>query len=162
MNAALGFSLHTGWAAAVVVILEGGNFEVVTRRRLELLPPETSVQRFVYHRAAEICTESSLDEAAAFVESARAIVSQTARRTIQELLQSIRVEIPVGGIPSPGHKKDDGTSVPLAKILASHALIHAAEGRLFQQAVMEACQSCGVAPVVIHIRDVWRQAAETC
>jgi hypothetical protein len=164
MNGALGFSLHTGWAAAVVVIRDGRKIEVVSRRRLELLPSETAIPRFVYHRAAEVCAETGLDEAAALVESARAVAGRTAQQAIQELLHSIRAEIRVAGIPSSGPKADDRnrSSAPLAKILASHAMIHAAEGRLFQQAVFAGCQSCGVTPVVIHNRDVWPKAAELC
>ena len=160
MTAAVGFSLHTGWAAAVVVIRDGRKIEVVSRRRLELLPSKGEIPPFVYHSAAEIRTESSLDEATTFVESVRAIVSQTARKAIEELLQAIRVEVRATGIPSSAGQADQGRSIPLEKILASHALIHAAEGRLFRQAVVDACESCGVPAVLINTRDIWRQAAE--
>jgi hypothetical protein len=161
MTAAVGFSLHTGWAAAVVVVRDRHRIEVISRRRLELLP-ESAIPRFVYHRAAEICTESSLNEATALVESARAIVNQAAHKAIKELLQSIRIEVCAAGIPSSAKQADDGTSMPLEKILESHALIHAAEGRLFRRAVVDACERCGVPAVLIPARDVWRQVAELC
>ena len=51
--AALGFSVHTGWAAAVIITGGHGSIGVLVRDRLQLLPDE-SIPRFVFHRAAEL------------------------------------------------------------------------------------------------------------
>jgi len=155
--AALGFSLHTGWAAAVVVTGDPRKVEVILRLRLELLPSGGSIPRFVYHTAAEM----PLPEAAALVKSAERIVSQEAHRTIEEALEasfSAGRKIVAAGIPA-GSTKLPGD---LSKILAAHTLIHAAEGHLFSQAIVAACQRCGVHPVTMRLRDIWGKAAAAC
>ncbi len=126
--AALGFSLHTGWAAAVVVTGDPRKVEVILRLRLELLPSGG-------------CRE--------------------AHRTVQEAFEassSAGRKIVAAGIPT-GSTKLPGD---LSKILAAHALIHAAEGHLFSQAIVAACQSCGVHPVTVRLRDIWGKAAAAC
>jgi hypothetical protein len=52
--AALGCKLHTGWAMLVAVAGDPGGIEVLLRRRIDLLPPDNSIPRFVYHQAAEM------------------------------------------------------------------------------------------------------------
>jgi hypothetical protein len=46
----------------------------------------------------------------------------------------------------------------LESILASHALAHAAEGRLYQQALLHGAESCGLEPVAIPKQSIWEQA----
>lgn len=58
-RAALGFKLHTGWAAVVAAARPYGHVEVLLRRRIELLLPDESVPRFVYHDAAELAPAES-------------------------------------------------------------------------------------------------------
>jgi hypothetical protein len=154
MNAALGFSLHTGWAAALVVIRDGRKIEAIGRRRLELLPQGTAIPRFIYHRAAEL----PIDEASALVESAGALARSTATEAIQEMLSSVHVIIRAAGIPRSSATPPND----LFKILGVHSLIHAAEGQLFCQAVIEGCESCGVGAVTIRNREVWPKAAALC
>ena len=43
---------------------------------------------------------------------------------------------------------------PLSKILASHALIHAAEGEFFREAFSEACEGLGLAVTGLRERDL--------
>jgi hypothetical protein len=152
LQGALGFSLHTGWAAAVAVIRDGDKIEAVFRRQLELMPANDS--RFVYHRAAEL----SFEEAAALVESAQTSVRDTAQRVIREMLDSIKLRIRSAGIPVSAKALPND----LSKILASHALIHAAEGRLFQDAVVRGCGGAGLAAVCIDTREIWPKASRLC
>jgi len=53
------------------------------------------------------------------------------------------------------------TVVPndLSAILRSHPLIHAAEGALFQNAIISACESRGLTVVRTREREVWVRAA---
>jgi hypothetical protein len=138
----------------VVVIRDGPRIEAIFRRRLELLPTGTIIPRFVYHRAAEL----SIEEAAVLVGSAEEAVRKAAQQTILETLASIKLKIRAAGIP--------GGSTPLpsdlSKILGSHALIHAAEGHLFQQAVLDGCRSCGICGVSVRTRELWPKAAALC
>ena len=154
-EAALGFSLHTGWAAAIAVTDDGDGIDVVLRRRLELLPSAASLPRFVYHRAAEL----DLAEAEKLIQSALAAARAAARNAIEEALHATSAggwKIRVAGIPT------GSTAVPneLPRILAAHTLIHAAEGQLFQDALAEACETCGLRHFSVRQRDLWTKAAE--
>lgn len=154
-DAALGFSLHTGWAAAVAVTGDGDGIDVVLRRRLELFPAAASLPRFVYHRAAEL----EAAEAEELIQSAQAAARTSARKALEEALHATSAggwKIRAAGIPT------GSTAVPneLPRILAAHTLIHAAEGKLFQKALAEACEACGLRHFAVGQRDLWAKAAE--
>ena len=154
-DAALGFSLHTGWAAAVAVTGDGESIDVVLRQRLELLASAASLPRFVYHRAAEL----ELVEAEELIQSAQVAARESARKAIEEALRAMaggHWKIRAAGIPT------GSTVVPneLPRILAAHTLIHAAEGRLFHNALAEACKTCGLPYFAIPQRDLWNKAAQ--
>lgn len=154
LEAALGFRLHTGWAAVVAAALRPNQIEILTRRRIELLPGDDSIPRFVYHQAAELDPKQS----AALIKRAVAGSRQTARAAVKEILEWLRrmdIAVDKAGIPG------GATTVPtkLAQILNSHPLIHAAEGALFHSAVTEACISAGLKVVTMRERDLLARAA---
>lgn len=154
MRAALGCKLHTGWAMLVALAGQPGEIQVLFRGRIELLPLDESVPRFVYHEAAEL----SLPHATALVNSAREASQKAARLAIKDVLRELDsrgAKAAVCGVLS------GSTLVPddLSLILRSHPLIHAAEGALLQQAIAAACESCGLAVTAAREREVWSRAA---
>ena len=154
MRAALGFKLHTGWAMLVALAGQPGGIQVLFRGRIELLPLDESVPRFVYHEAAEL----SLASATALVNRAREASQKAARLAIKDVLRELDsrgAKAAVCGVLS------SSTLVPddLSRILRSHPLIHAAEGALFQQAIVSVCESCGLAVTAAREREVWSRAA---
>lgn len=154
VRAALGFKLHTGWAVLVAVTGQPSEIQVLFRGRIELLPPDESVPRFVYHEAAEL----PFARATALVERAREASQKAACLAIQAVLHDLDsrgAKVSVCGVLS------GTTPVPddLSRILRSHALIHAAEGALFQQAIVSACESCGLTVTATSERQVWSRAA---
>jgi len=153
--AALGFRLHTGWAALVVVAGVPGKFKVLLRRRLELVPPDDSVPRFVYHQAAEL-PPSQAAELVRRVEAASQEMARIAVSDILDHLRSIDVAVKAAGIPS------GSRTVPedLAAVLRSHPLIHTAEAALFRQALISACKDRGVTVISVPEREVWLSAAD--
>jgi hypothetical protein len=157
MRAALGFRFHTGWAALVAAARHGDQIEVLLRRRVELLPADGSIPRFVYHTAAEL----DGGESAALVSRAAAGSQKIAKAALAEIVAMLRrldVTLDSAGIP------EGSTQVPddLSRILGSHPMIHAAEGALFQKAVAAACQSCGLQIVTAKEREVFARAANAC
>jgi hypothetical protein len=83
MRLALGLSVHTGWAAAVVA---GGDWEnpvVVLRERLEVL---AASQRFVFHKAAEM----KPDEARSWLRHARIAALERASAVMRRLRSRAR------------------------------------------------------------------------
>jgi hypothetical protein len=137
----------------VAVAGQPGEIQALFRGRIELLPPDESVTRFVYHEAAEL----PLSQAAALVKRAREASLKAARFAIQNVLSDLDsrgAKAVVGGVLS------GSTPVPddLARILRSHPLIHAAEGALLQ-AIVSACESSGLTVTAIRGREVWSRAA---
>jgi len=120
---AVGFSVHTGWAAMVVV---GGTRtpEVVTRERVALV----AGVRFVYHAAVEM----DLRAAARAVAAAAKEAQESAFAAIDEL----RKQHSVGGcavVAGPATPPDD-----IAAIVRAHPMIHTAEGALYRDAIVAA------------------------
>ena len=154
IRAALGFKLHTGWAMLVALAGEPGEIQVLFRGRIELLPLDESVPRFVYHEAAEL----PLAGATTLVKRAREASQKAARLAVNEVLRDLDsrgAKTAVCGVLC------SSTLVPddLSRILRSHPLLHAAEGALFQQAIVAACESCGLTITAAREREVWSQAA---
>lgn len=153
-RAALGFKLHTGWAALVVVSGHPGKIQLLLRRRIELLPAESSIPRFVYHEASEL----PLAQAAELVKRAAKASASAAKLVVDEALNEIGsrgVQVDVCGVLSGSRSAPDD----LAAILRSHPLIHTAEGALFQDAIVSAGKSCNLAVVLAREREVWASAA---
>jgi hypothetical protein len=153
-RAALGCKLHTGWAALVAVAGHPSEIQVLLRRRIELLPPNTSISRFVYHEASEM----PLARATELIERGTKAAQEAALLAVEEAVEELSsrdVRIDVCGVLS------GSTVVPndLAAILRAHPLIHAAEGALFQNAIVSACGSRGLAVVLTREREVWGRAA---
>ena len=152
--AALGFRLHTGWAALVVLAGAPGRFEVLLRRRIELLPSGDSIPRFIYHQAAELPPS----EAAELVQRGEDASRQTAHLVVNEVLLHLRtpvLELKAAGIPS------GSRPVPrdLSAVLRSHPLIHTAEAELFRRAITFACESCFLPVISGREREVWPNVA---
>jgi len=152
--AALGFRLHTGWAALVAIAGVPGKFQVLLRRRIELLPRGDSVPRFVYHKAAELPPS----EAVELVSRAEVASEESARTAVKEVLEhlgSLAVTVKAVGIPCSSRPVPTDVSA----VLRSHPMIHTAEGFLFQRAVRSACEVCGLAVISAREREVWRNAS---
>lgn len=154
--AALGVRLHTGWAALVAVSGVPGKFEVLLRRRIELLPPGNSLPRFVYHEAAKL-PSSQAAELVRRVEAASQDMARIAVKDIIDHLQSIEVAVKAAGIPSGSKTLPED----LAAVLRSHPLIHTAEAALFRQALASACEDRRVTVISVREREVWLSAADT-
>jgi hypothetical protein len=156
-RAALGFSVHTGWAAAVAVApdLATHTVAVLDRRRMVMIegavpdrPP------YVYHAARHLPPEA----AERLVREFEALAAREARAGVSALLEAVR---------STGYLVDAGAilasapplAAPLPAILRSHALIHAAEGALFRAAIRGACTASGLSVIEPLAKDLHRSAA---
>ena len=151
---ALGFKLHTGWAVLVAVSGRPGAIEVRVRRRIELVQQGSPIPRFVYHAASEL----PLKDAAEIVRRGREAAEQTARQSVEAALQALHadgVTVDVCGVLS------GSTVVPddLAAIVRAHPMIHAAEGLLFQNAIVSACEQLEIPVITVRERDVWARAS---
>ena len=150
--AALGCRAHTGWAALVVVAGGVARPEVVVRGRAELGDPGGRVRRNVYHaaRALEPAEAADLVEAAEGIaaEQAAAAFERTLRETTDEGAVVRSCAVVVGTFAGEAR---------LESILASHALVHAAEGRLYQGALLQSAESRGLDTIAIPKGSIWEQ-----
>ena len=148
--AALGCRAHTGWAALVAIAGDAVRPWVVLRCRAELADPTGNIRRNVYQtaRGLEPATAAGLVEAAERIASERAAVSieQALRQADADGARVETCGVVVGMAPA---------GAGLESILRSHALAHAAEGRLYQGALLRGAASCGLKALPVPKRSIW-------
>ena len=112
-----------------------GTIEVIDRRRVTITTPGTPGANQPYHFAKNL----ELPEAEEFLGNCFAASKRLALAAVRDVVSELRgrqyrvvgsAVILASGRPLP----------PLSKILASHALIHAAEGEFFREVFAKACE----------------------
>lgn len=138
-RAAVGFRVHSGWAAVVAVWLEKGAPVVLERKRAHLVETFSYTFRQPYHTAEKM----PLAEARQFVAQVQMESRELAYRAVHEMqssLENLKIKLARGSL-----LLASGRPLPdLENILASHALIHTADGELFREAIVHGCTRCGV------------------
>lgn len=155
---ALGFRVHTGWAALVAVEapVRLPNPTIVDRKRVEMIEgskPESS--RFVYHAASKLPLNSAerLVQESTELANRRAIDSLTA--VVRELRERGYQVVASGVI---GANRSLATS--LETILGTHTMIHAAEGELFRGAIINASEALKVPVSSVPAGEIYARAAK--
>ena len=137
-HAAVGFRAHSGWTALVAISLEEGSPQVLLRQRPHLVKTFTYELRQPYHSAEKIPPA----EARSFISHARTEARRLAYQTIQSVQTSLQEQD--YELKRCGLLLASGRPLPaLPQILASHALIHTADGELFREALLHASLRCG-------------------
>ncbi|MFL5378067.1 MAG: hypothetical protein ACJ787_09135 [Myxococcales bacterium] len=124
MRRALGMSLHTGWAACVVVAGSARDPEIVANQVIEILG---DAERFCFHRAAEM----NRADARKWIPRLKAKAIDNARRALAPLLAP---DVEVCAIVAKDRDPGD-----LDEILAAHPRIHTAEGCFYRDVFRDAC-----------------------
>jgi hypothetical protein len=138
-HAALGFRVHSGWAALVAVTVTKGTPVVLARERVHLVKTFTYEFRQPYHTAGRLPP----DEGRAFVSRMQSEARGMAFKAIGDIRDSLEgqgYQLTRCGLLLPSGR----ALPPLAQILASHALIHTADGELFREAIRHASGRCGL------------------
>ena len=155
-QAAVGFRVHSGWCAVVAVCLEKGAPVLLHRQRVQLVETFTYRFRQPYHTGEKM----GLPEAREFIAGVREKGRELAYRAIRNLqaeLEERGYQLTRGAL-----LLASGRPLPeLEKILASHALIHTADGELFRECLLHACERCGLAVVSMRERELLEQAAKS-
>ena len=154
-RATLGFSVHTGWAAMIAVAGTPASPVILDRSLVEMIPDsDRDPPRFVYHAAQEL----SLSAAERFVrkatEQSRTKALAALKAAVAELEKRSHRVVATGIIVS-GRPVD----VDLPAILKSHALLHAAEGELFREAIKSASEKLKIPVTEIRARELPARAA---
>lgn len=163
--AALGFRAHSGWAAAVavaerftraasVVVPPGVPTSVIDRRRIELVDEKAPSSLQPYHAAAEM----AFPEAEKWVKHCTDRTQFLARQAIAAFIHEL--EEKGYRVAACGIVLASGRALPpLAAILASHPLIHTAEGELFRNALSDAGKYCGLSVTGVKERELYTRGA---
>jgi hypothetical protein len=148
-QAAVGFRVHSGWAAAVAVSLEKGAPAVLARQRVHLVDTFTYEFRQPYHTAEKMLA----GQAREFISRMQAEARRLAYRAIRELAS--RTQEQGMELTRCGLLLASGRPLPeLEKVLASHALIHTADGELFRDAILHAGDRCGLSNFTVKDREL--------
>jgi len=154
-SAALGFRAHSGWTALVALTISKGSPCVLARQRIHLVETFTYRFRQPYHTAKTM----PLDEGRAFISHVQTEARSLAHRGIRELEKNLHAQgyrltrcglVLASGRPLPN----------LPEILASHALIHTADGELFREALLHACARCGLLSKTAKERELRDEAPQ--
>ncbi len=132
----IGFREHTGWAAAVALAGPVDEPTLVERRRIQLL--DGDLPAHAYHAAQAL----PLDDAQRVVADVRAAAFELGERAVAELVGDLRaaghhVTMAAVAVSKPPPSE-------LTRILASHALLHAAEGELYRDVLVSGVEGCGL------------------
>src|SRR5467141_1543831 len=141
-TAALGFRVHSGWAAAVVLCGPLDAPVVIDRRKIQLVKTFTYTFRQPYHTAEKMPRQDAIK----FIRG----VQSEAKRLALTSLRSLQTDLAEG----------DFKLVRSALLLASHALIHTADGELFRDSLRAACARCGLAVQGIREKELFAASSK--
>jgi len=152
-QAAIGFRVHSGWAAVVAVCVEKGEPVVLARQRVHLVETFTYEFRQPYHTAEKML----IGQAREFITRTQGEARRLAYRAIRELAS--RTQEQGVKLTRCGLLLASGRPLPaLEKIVASHALIHTADGELFREALLHASARCGLVDFRIREKELLDRA----
>jgi hypothetical protein len=148
-RAAIGIRAHSGWGALVAVANNGGTVEVLERRRVAVTTPGTPGANQPYHFAKKL----ELAEAEKFLGNSFAASKRLALAAVRDVVDELRGR-QYRVVGSAVLLASGRALPPLAKILASHALIHAAEGEFFREVFSKACADLDLSVTGVRERDL--------
>jgi hypothetical protein len=136
-TAAIGFSPHSGWAAMVVLGGTAAAPELLARSRVLLIDDHDPESKQPYHAVEFLCVEEATGRLDGYMAVATRLAQASIRAQSEQLKERGIAVRSVGIIESSSRKQ-----ISLASILASHALIHAADGDHFRNALFVAAEQC--------------------
>jgi hypothetical protein len=154
-TAALGFRVHSGWAAAVVLCGPLDAPVVVDRRKIQLVKIFSYTFRQPYHTAEKMPRPDAIK----FISGVQA----NAKRLALSALRSLQADLAEGDfkLMRGALLLASGRALPaLEKILASHALIHTADGELFRDSLRAACARCRLPVQGIREKELFATASK--
>jgi hypothetical protein len=137
--AAIGFRVHSGWAAMVAVTGRFPSLTILERRRIEIADAKLAGSQQPYHAAEKLKLAEAEKLLARCADSSRRLAREGVNAVLKELAareyEVIACAMPIGS---------GRALTTLAATLASHALIHTAEGEFFRNIIADSCAESGV------------------
>jgi len=145
VRAALGLRCHSGWAAFVVLGEASASPRILERGRMSLCDATITGSKQPFHEAEPMVFAAAHQ----YIEKCRASTNDLALRAMRALVDRYGIFrgcclLTASGRPLPA----------LRDVLESHALIHAAEGEFYRDAVAEAAKQMRIPVFRIRERDL--------
>ena len=147
--AAIGVSVHSGWGTVVALAGNRGTEEVLLRRRMVIIDSKIAGSAQPYHYVAK----KDITAAENHLARCASIAEQLAFKSLTQLSSELRN---IGFTPNAAViLLSSARPLPdLEAILASHPLIHTAEGEFFRQAFRSAFEKLQIPVTGIRTRDL--------
>ena len=149
--AAVGFTIKSGWAAAVLLGGACSAPRVLDSRRVELSDPDVAASTQPYHAGFGTAREPG-DELKRLVS----LVKTCGRKSVTVLLRDYQERASVRGAGV-----IVGSLIDPETIGNDHIRIHAMEGQLFRTVVIEAAEKRGLKCSVCRERDLYTAATKS-
>jgi hypothetical protein len=146
---AIGVSVHSGWGAVVAITGGQGEEEVLLRHRLVIIDPKMAGSAQPYHYVAEKEIQAAEKHLARCASESESLAFEGLTRLSAELRERGFMLTSAVILLSSARPLPD-----LEEILASHALIHTAEGEFFRQAFRTALERLRISVTCIRTRDL--------
>lgn len=148
-DAAIGVRMHSGWGALIAVDDGVTHVDVLQRRKIAVTDPQMPGANQPYHHAARLDTAAAEEYVRGCAEISHRL-ALAAVRSVTEELRARQYRVTTAAI-----LLASGRALPaLCKVLASHPLIHTAEGEFFRRAVWNACQGLELRVTGIREREL--------
>jgi hypothetical protein len=155
-RAAFGVQMHSGWGVLVAISGSPDAIEILARRRIVTADPEMPGAIQPYHYAMNL----KLPESEKHLAKCAAASTRLAAAAIADLVKELNAR--QFHIVGSAVLQASGRSLPsLEKILASHPLIHTAEGEFFRHTVSRACEDLQIHVTAIRQRELEERAKST-
>lgn len=150
--------MHSGWGVLVGVSGDPDEPQVISRNRIVVMDSSLPGGNQPYHFAAKLETKAGTRKSAVdHIGQCAALSKSLALAALTDIVQQLHAR--QYRIAGAAILTSAGRSLPsLPEILASHPLIHTAEGEFFRAAVRNACESLGIPAETIREKDLGDRA----
>jgi hypothetical protein len=151
-QAAIGFTVKSGWASAVALAGSNAGPVFVATARVELSDPDDAAARQPYHDGF-----ATMRRPGPVLTTLLSSVKTFGRREVRAWIHAQQH----AGRAIRGSGIVVGSLIDPATIGNEHIRIHAMEGQLFRGIIVDACEREGIARLIVRQRDLFRQATKT-
>jgi hypothetical protein len=149
--AAVGFTIKSGWTAAILLGGPASAPRVLDSRRVEIGDPEVPDSKQPYHAGFGTARDSGAE-----LKRMVSVVKTYGRKSVTALLREYQKQVRLGGAGV-----IVGSLIDPETIGNDHIRIHAMEGRLFRTIVTDAVAKSGLKCALCRERDLYAEAAKT-
>jgi hypothetical protein len=149
----MGIAPHSGWAAVVTLCSTPEGPKVLLRSRVDLTDDRFPESKQPYHAVEALAIDDAVQRLDRYRTHAEGMAYSALHDLGEDLVGRGYGLKSVGILESSGRK---GSS--LRSVLASHSLIHAADGDHFRNALATAAERIGLAVIRVPARDLDAQA----